>query len=111
MFILIAFFAADAIMQTIPFSFYKGNQQLKAAKNEPVEIQINETLFGFGYNMDSDADEVILFLMDERHFYLPDSICTSNRPLPVGSGRLSLSLFRSNHFTHLLSAAFSPAEA
>jgi len=61
MFVLIAFFAADAIMQAISYSFYKGNRQLKETAYEPVEIQINESLYGYGYNLTSDAEEVILF--------------------------------------------------
>ena len=61
MFVLIAFFATDAIMQYISYSFYKGDRQLKKVAYEPVEIQINESLYGYGYNMDVEDDKVILF--------------------------------------------------
>ena len=60
MFVLIAFFATDAIMQFISYSFYKGDRQLKEVAYEPVEIQINESLYGYGYNMDVEDDKVIL---------------------------------------------------
>ena len=61
MFVLIAFFATDAIMQFISYSFYKGDRQLKEVAYEPVEIQINESLYGYGYNMDVEDNKVILF--------------------------------------------------
>ena len=61
MFVLIAFFATDAIMQFISYSFYKGDRQLKKVTYEPVEIQFNESLYGYGYNMDADDNKVILF--------------------------------------------------
>ena len=61
MFVLIAFFATDAIMQFISYSFYKGDRQLKEVAYEPVEIQINESLYGYGYNMDTEDNKVILF--------------------------------------------------
>jgi hypothetical protein len=61
MFVLIAFFATDAIMQFISYSFYKGDRQLKEVAYEPVEIHINESLYGYGYNMDVEDDKVILF--------------------------------------------------
>lgn len=61
MFVLITFFATDAIMQYISYSFYKGDRQLKEVTYEPAEIQFNDSLYGYGYNLDADADKVILF--------------------------------------------------
>ena len=61
MIVLIAFFATDAIMQYISYSFYKGDRQLKEVTYEPAEIQFNDSLYGYGYNLDADADKVILF--------------------------------------------------
>jgi len=61
MFALIAFFAADAILQTVSYSFYKGSRQMHDVPYKPAEIRINESLFGYGYNLDSASDRVILF--------------------------------------------------
>ncbi len=61
MIVLVVFFATDAVMQFISYSFYKGDRQFKSVKYEPEEIQIGEGLFGYGYNLDSQADKVILF--------------------------------------------------
>lgn len=60
MIVLIVFFAADAIMQTVSYSFYKGDRQLKDVAYEPVKIQISESLYGYGYDLGSDSDKVIL---------------------------------------------------
>ena len=60
MIVLIVFFSADAIMQTVSYSFYKGDRQLKDVAYEPVKIQISESLYGYGYDLGSDSDKVIL---------------------------------------------------
>lgn len=61
MWVLIVYFATDSIMQFISYSFYKGDQRLKNVDYKPEEIQINDSLSGFGYNLDADSDKVILF--------------------------------------------------
>ena len=61
MIVLIVYFATDCIMQTISYSFYKGNKQLKEVTYTPEEIQINESFYGYAYNQDADSDKVILF--------------------------------------------------
>lgn len=61
MIVLIVYFATDFIMQTISYSFYKGDRQLQEVTCTPEEIQIGESLYGYGYNMDADSDKVILF--------------------------------------------------
>ena len=38
MWVLIVFFATDAIMQFISYSFYKGNRRLDKVEYEPVAI-------------------------------------------------------------------------
>lgn len=61
MWVLIVFFVSDAIMQFISYSFYKGDRQLKKVTYDPEAFQINESLFGYGYNLDMDSDKIILF--------------------------------------------------
>lgn len=61
MWVLIVFFVADAIMQFISYSFYKGDRQLKKVTYDPEAVLINESLFGYGYNLDMDSDKIILF--------------------------------------------------
>ncbi len=61
MWTLIAFFSTDAIMQYISYSFYKGDRQLANVAYIPVEISYNDSLSGYGYNLDSQSDKVILF--------------------------------------------------
>ena len=61
MWVLIVFFATDAIMQFISYSFYKGNRRLDEVKYEPVAIQINDSLSGYGVGLDNPSDKVILF--------------------------------------------------
>ena len=61
MWVLIVFFATDSIMQFISYSFYKGDKRIKNVDFKPEEIQINDSLSGYGYNLDADSDKVILF--------------------------------------------------
>lgn len=61
MWTLIAFFSTDAIMQYISYSFYKGDRQLANVAYIPVEISYNDSLSGYGYNLDIQSDKVILF--------------------------------------------------
>ena len=61
MWVLVTFFASDAVMQFISYSFYKGDRQLKDVKYSPVKLEINDSLTGYGYNLDVEADKVILF--------------------------------------------------
>lgn len=65
MIVLIVFFASDAVIQFISYSFYKGDRKFKEVKYEPIELEIKaggkEELYGYGYNLDSKSDSVILF--------------------------------------------------
>ena len=47
-------------MQTISYSFYKGNWQLPEVSFIPLEIQIKDSLSGYGYNLQMESDKVIL---------------------------------------------------
>lgn len=51
MWILILLFAGDFIMQTISYSLYKGDRELKETTFVPQEIQISDNLSGYGYNL------------------------------------------------------------
>lgn len=61
MWILIAGFSCNIIMQTISYSFYKGAKQIDKVLCSPNKIQFNEKLTGYGYNLDAEADKIILF--------------------------------------------------
>ncbi len=65
--ILVVFFLTDAIMQYISYSFYKGSQQFPKVTFEPVPIQINDSLSGYGYNLDLDSSRVILFFGGSKY--------------------------------------------
>ena len=56
----LSLFATDTVMQTISYSFYKGNRQLTEVSVIPQEIQINDSLSGYGYNLQAESDKVIL---------------------------------------------------
>lgn len=60
MWILIILFAGDFIMQTISYSFYKGDKELKETTFVPQKIQISDKLSGYGYNLSKDSDYLIL---------------------------------------------------
>jgi pimeloyl-ACP methyl ester carboxylesterase len=61
MWILIAGFGCNFVMETISYSFYKGAKQMKDITFSPVKIQFNKNLTGYGCNLDSKADRIILF--------------------------------------------------
>lgn len=65
--ILVVFFLTDVIMQNISYSFYKGNQQFEKILYEPVFIQFNDSLTGYGYNLNVDSDRVILFFGGSKY--------------------------------------------
>lgn len=60
MWALIILFAGDFIMQTISYSFYKGDRKLKETAFAPEAVQISDNLTGYGYDLDKDSDRVIL---------------------------------------------------
>ena len=61
MIILIVYFLTDAVMQFITYRFYKGNWKKEAVAYKPEEIQINEELSGYGYDLERDSDKIVLF--------------------------------------------------
>lgn len=61
MIVLIIFFLTDAIMQFISYRFYKGNWKKKEVPYEPVKLQINEDLTGYGYDLEKESDRIVLF--------------------------------------------------
>ena len=61
MWILVVGFGCNIIMQTISYSFYKGAKQMDKVLFFPVKIMVNEKLTGYGYNLNTEADKIILF--------------------------------------------------
>lgn len=59
--VLLIFFLSDAAMEFISYHFYKGNFKKETVTYEPVKLQINDSLTGYGYNLDKETDKVILF--------------------------------------------------
>ncbi|MBE5962762.1 MAG: alpha/beta hydrolase [Lachnospiraceae bacterium] len=61
MWILIIGFGCNFVMQTISYSFYKGAKQIKDASYIPVSISFNKNLTGYGYSLEKESEQVILF--------------------------------------------------
>ena len=61
MWLLIIGFSCNFIMQTVSYSFYKSAKKVTEISCEPQFIQFNDTLTGYGYNLDKTSDTVILF--------------------------------------------------
>lgn len=60
MWVLIILFVGDFVMQTISYSFYKGNRTLSEVPFPPEKIQINERLSGYGYRLAEESEHLIL---------------------------------------------------
>ena len=60
MWVLIVLFAGDLIMQTISYSFYKGERKLEQVTFQPEKIQVANGLIGYGYALEQESDHVIL---------------------------------------------------
>ncbi|HNX63731.1 MAG TPA: CocE/NonD family hydrolase [Oscillospiraceae bacterium] len=61
MWLLIIGFGCNFIMQTISYAFYKNAEKMAEVSCEPQFIQMSDTLTGYGYNLDKQSDQVILF--------------------------------------------------
>ena len=61
MWTLITFFVCDTVMQCVSYSFYKGDRQFDKVDYNPTQIQINDSLSGYGTLLDNSSDKVILF--------------------------------------------------
>lgn len=61
MWVLIAGFGCNFVMQTVSYSFYKGAKQMENIDFIPEHIQFSASLTGYGYNLNSTSDHVILF--------------------------------------------------
>ncbi len=61
MWFLIIGFSCNFIMQTISYSFYKSAKKINEISYEPQFIKFNDTLTGYGYNLEKPSDRVILF--------------------------------------------------
>ncbi|QIK70944.1 alpha/beta hydrolase [Erysipelothrix sp. HDW6C] len=54
-------------MQLISYSFYKGAKKIEEVTYLPIEISFNERLSGYGYNLDSASDKIILFFGGSKY--------------------------------------------
>lgn len=61
MWFLIIEFSCNFVMQTISYSFYKRAKEMTDITYTPQYLQITDTLTGYGYNLDSSANEIMLF--------------------------------------------------
>ena len=59
MWIMIVLFIGDFVMQTISYSFYKGDRKLEQVTFQPEKIQVDEGLTGYGYALEQNSDNVI----------------------------------------------------
>lgn len=58
---LIIEFGCNFVMQTISYGFYKWAKNKADVAYTPQYLQMTDTLTGYGYNLDSKADEIILY--------------------------------------------------
>lgn len=61
MWFLIIEFSCNFIMQIVSYSFYKNAKKMEQISYQPQFVQFNDTLTGYGYNLDKESDKVILF--------------------------------------------------
>lgn len=61
MWVLIIEFSCNFIMQTVSYSFFKNAKRTTKVSYEPQFIQFDDTLTGYGYNLDKLSDKIILF--------------------------------------------------
>ncbi|HHX04404.1 MAG TPA: alpha/beta fold hydrolase [Tissierellia bacterium] len=61
MWILVIGFGSNMILQTISYSFYKKAKKLDHVDSTPIPIAFSDDLSGYGANLDSPSEDVILF--------------------------------------------------
>lgn len=61
MWFLIIGFSCNFIMQTVSYSFYKNAKKTEQVSYQPQFIRFNDTLTGYGYNLEKSSDKVIIF--------------------------------------------------
>ncbi|MEO1772493.1 hypothetical protein [Candidatus Enterococcus ferrettii] len=61
MWVLIVYFSCNFIMQTISYSFYKNAEKLKKVDLDPIKLNFNEQLSGYGCNLDAKSDKLIFY--------------------------------------------------
>ncbi|MGG5319171.1 hypothetical protein IGI49_003723 [Enterococcus sp. AZ071] len=61
MWLLIVYFSCNFIMQTISYSFYKNAEKLKKVDLDPIKLNFNEQLSGYGCNLDAKSDKLIFY--------------------------------------------------
>ncbi len=60
MWVLIVGFLSNFVMRTVSYSFYKGNKKKDTVHVVPQKINYTDTLTGYGYNLHSESNAVIL---------------------------------------------------
>ena len=61
MWILIVEFGCNFVMQTVSYHFYKSAKRMTDITSVPQHIQITDKLTGYGYNLETNSDKLILF--------------------------------------------------
>jgi pimeloyl-ACP methyl ester carboxylesterase len=79
MWILIIGFGTNFVMQTISYSFYRNAKQMSNINCTPEHIQINDSLSGYGYNLASESDRIIVFFGGSNYIAYNSVGCFGNK--------------------------------
>lgn len=60
MWILIILFTGYVLIQTVSYSFYKGDKKFEEVRFTPEKIELADGLSGYGYGLELNSDKIIL---------------------------------------------------